>query len=100
MRFVPVARRVVGTDVSPRAIEAARRRAVHGRPEFVQTDGLDLPFDDASFDLVTSFQVLEHVPDPGPWLEGLRRVLRPGGMVAGSGDVRCRDAVRHRDPPG
>ena len=81
VRFVPVARRVVGTDVSPRAIEAARKRAADGQPEFIQTDGFTLPFADCTFDLVTSFQVLEHVPEPLPYLEGLRRVARPKGMV-------------------
>jgi ubiquinone/menaquinone biosynthesis C-methylase UbiE len=75
------ARRVVGVDVSPRAIETARRRAQEGVPEFVVTEGRDLPFADASFDLVTSFQVLEHVPDAPALLGELRRVVRPGGTI-------------------
>lgn len=81
IRFAPVAGRVVGVDVSPRAIDAARQRAPEGRPEFVQTSGFELPFPAASFDLVTSFQVLEHVPDPVKFLRELARVLRPGGTV-------------------
>lgn len=81
LRFVPVAHRVVGVDVSPRAIDAARQRAPDGRPEFVLTGGFQLPFPDRSFDLVTSFQVLEHVPDPVVFLGELARVTRPGGTV-------------------
>jgi SAM-dependent methyltransferase len=81
MRFIPAARHVVGVDVSPRAIEAAQRRAVDGRPEFVLSGGMDLPFPDDSFDLVTSFQVLEHVPDPMVFLGELARVTRPGGQI-------------------
>jgi ubiquinone/menaquinone biosynthesis C-methylase UbiE len=81
MRFAPVAKRVVGVDVSPRAIEAARERADEGRPEFIVTSGFALPFADASFDVVTSFQVLEHVPDPAVFLGELSRVTRPGGTV-------------------
>jgi SAM-dependent methyltransferase len=42
---------------------------------------MELPFEDASFDVVTNFQVLEHVPDAIAYLEGLRRVTRPGGLV-------------------
>jgi SAM-dependent methyltransferase len=81
VRFLPVARRVVGVDVSPAAIDAARRRTVGGRPEFVLTSGLELPFADASFDLVSSFQVLEHVPDPLVYLREIARVTRAGGEV-------------------
>jgi 2-polyprenyl-3-methyl-5-hydroxy-6-metoxy-1,4-benzoquinol methylase len=81
IRFARVARRVVGVDVSPRAIEAARERASDGRPEFLETSGFDLPFPAGTFDLVTSFQVLEHVPDAPAFLRELARVARPGGMV-------------------
>ncbi len=81
IRFAPVAGRVVGVDVSPRAIEAARERASNGRPEFLQTSGFELPFPAGSFDLVTSFQVLEHVPDAFAFLRELSRVLRPEGTV-------------------
>ena len=81
LRFLPVANRVVGVDVSPRAIEAARQRAPDGRPEFIVTTGFELPFPAATFDLVTSFQVLEHVPDPLAFLRELARVLQPGGTV-------------------
>jgi SAM-dependent methyltransferase len=81
IRFAPVAGRVVGVDVSPRAVEAARQRAPTGRPEFIQTSGFELPFQAATFDLVTSFQVLEHVPDATAFLRELGRVLRPGGLV-------------------
>jgi len=40
-----------------------------------------LPFASASFDSVLCTQVLEHVPEPGPVLDEIARVLRPGGRV-------------------
>ena len=44
-----------------------------------------LPFADASFDLVTCFLVMPHVPDDSVTLTELARVLKPGGTLAISG---------------
>ncbi len=40
-----------------------------------------LPLEDGGFDTVLSTQVLEHVADPGVYLEECFRVLRPGGRL-------------------
>jgi SAM-dependent methyltransferase len=81
VRLVPVARSVTGVDVSPAAVAAARTREGGEAATFEVIDGLGLPFPDDSFDLVTSFQVVEHVLDPVPYLQEIRRVLRPGGIA-------------------
>src|SRR5262245_30687423 len=53
---------VVGVDVSDRAVESARRTCSKiPNAEFRVIDGGALPFDSGQFDLVTSFQVIEHV---------------------------------------
>jgi SAM-dependent methyltransferase len=52
--------------------------------EFVRFDGIHLPFPEASFDLVFSNQVLEHVRHPQPLLAEVRRVLAPDGRFCGS----------------
>lgn len=41
----------------------------------------DMTLEDASFDVVTLWDVLEHVPDPRKTLEECRRVLKPGGLL-------------------
>jgi SAM-dependent methyltransferase len=45
-------------------------------------DLFSLGYDDAAFDVVHAHQVLQHLPDPGAALTELRRVLRPGGVLA------------------
>lgn len=40
-----------------------------------------LPFDDEQFDCVVSIDVLEHLADDQPFLQELRRILRPGGRA-------------------
>lgn len=47
-------------------------------------DGVNLPWDEGSFDLVYSNQVLEHVRRPEALLAEVLRVLKPGGALAGS----------------
>ncbi len=49
-------------------------------------DAQALPFDDDSFDVVHAHQVLQHLGDPVQALREMRRVCKPGGVVA------CRDA--------
>ena len=46
------------------------------------------PFADGSFDVVVSNQVLEHVEDPGPFLDDIQRLLRPGGALIAAFPVR------------
>lgn len=45
----------------------------------VSMDARDLRFPDASFDLIYSFHVLEHIPEPERALREMARALRPGG---------------------
>jgi SAM-dependent methyltransferase len=47
-------------------------------------DGVSLPFEDASVDLVFSKQVLEHVERPHALVADVARVLKPGGIFTGS----------------
>ncbi|BCL16441.1 class I SAM-dependent methyltransferase [Micromonospora sagamiensis] len=77
--------RVTALEVSEEALELARAEArARGRDDvdFVVADvhGLDLP--DATYDVVHAHQVLQHVADPVEALREMRRVCRPGGIVA------------------
>lgn len=78
--------KVVGVDVSEPMLAAARRLdRSDGRCTFVLNDRPDLSgFADASFDLVYSSLVLQHLPPPlaRSYLAEFTRVLRPGGAMA------------------
>lgn len=52
-----------------------------GIPLEARASAMDLPFRDASFDLVLFSEVVEHLPDPGRALREIRRVLKPGGCL-------------------
>ncbi|MGK5729167.1 methyltransferase domain-containing protein [Streptomyces sp. URMC 124] len=70
--------RVIGVDLSALALREARQ---HGYDAVLRADITRLPFTDASFDVVTAGQCLEHVPDPFLVVSELCRVLRPGGTL-------------------
>jgi SAM-dependent methyltransferase len=54
----------------------------------LQGDGSRLPFNDATFDLMTCAQVYEHVADPVQLVAEIARVLKPGGICYFSGPNR------------
>jgi SAM-dependent methyltransferase len=82
-------RRIVGIDVSVQAIEAASSTHAEPNIEYRVVDGGSLPFKDRSFDLVSSFQVIEHVDHVEPYLHEIRRVLRDEGKVVFTTPNRC-----------
>jgi hypothetical protein len=49
---------------------------------FVCADAAALPYQDQSFDCVVMFSTLHHFADPTRVLDGLRRLLKPGGFIA------------------
>lgn len=74
---------VVGVDVSAEAVDFARSRYAAPNLEFRQLPPVEqapLPFADGSFDVVLSFQVIEHVPSPAAYLSEVRRVLSEDGV--------------------
>jgi len=80
----------IGIDLGAEQLDGARALARDLGVEnvtFRQGDILDLPFDDDSFDVVFSQAVLYHVPNTEKALAEIKRVLRPGGLVA------LRDAI-------
>lgn len=74
---------VVAVDPSAAQVDHARTQPVAQRAEFRVADAQKLPFPDGSFDVVASALVINFIPDRPRALAEMRRVARPGGVVAG-----------------
>ena len=72
---------VVGLDVDANALEKAAALGIEPVQANVEEP---LPFDDGSFDAVVAGELLEHLQFPDALVAEIRRVLRPGGVLAGS----------------
>jgi SAM-dependent methyltransferase len=72
--------RVVGVDIDRPGLAAARTR-VDGTAALVCADGAQLPFADASVDVVVFNHVYEHLVDPEGAVAELRRVVKPNGVL-------------------
>ena len=75
-------RGVHGVDLSPEYIAHAQRNNQDSRLTFQVGDARSLPFPAASFDHALSMLVLPFVPRPDLAIREMRRITRPGGIVA------------------
>lgn len=66
--FAPHAKMYIGVDIDPAVAD-------------VVVQGEKIPFNNDSFDLVVSFQTLEHCDDPGKVVSEMHRVLTPSGFA-------------------
>jgi len=69
-----------GIDLSPTMLQRARRR-LGDDVELLQGSADQLPFEDATFDVVLCTEVLEHVVEPARVVRELMRVAAPGARV-------------------
>src|SRR5215210_8390094 len=84
---LPAARagaRTTGLDFAPGLLEIARERAADAMLEidFIEGDAQAMPFEDASYDRVVSTFGHMFAPDHRRTADEMRRVLRPGGVIA------------------
>lgn len=66
-------------------VELNKESAAYGRERFgldIRSDYLEnIAFNDGSFDVVTLFDVLEHIPDMASFLNEVHRIMKPGGLL-------------------
>lgn len=71
------ARQVVGLDID---LEQIRIETTLGL-NWIQGDAMMLPFNDESFELITAFEIIEHLNTPEKALKEIKRVLKKGGLA-------------------
>ena len=77
-----IAKDVTGIDMAPGNIPRAQEKYPRANLRFLHMQGTKLGFPDGSFDVVGSFQVIEHIPEPQlmDHLHEVSRVLSPQGI--------------------
>lgn len=73
----------IAVDPAVAQIEAARGKAIARSVDFRAADAQKLPFETGVFDVLASALVIHFIPDRPGALAEMRRVVRPGGVVAG-----------------
>ncbi|HEY4364314.1 MAG TPA: methyltransferase domain-containing protein [Bryobacteraceae bacterium] len=71
---------VTAFDIAPDAMAFAREHLTAPNLHYVRASATSMPFAEKSFDLVTAFEVIEHLEDWRGLLREARRVLAPGGV--------------------
>ena len=88
---------VVALDLTPAMLEQARHEAQArglANLRFELGNAAQLPFPDASFELVTSRLAAHHVAEPQAMVRGVARVLAPGGLFLLSDTIAPEDPAR------
>ncbi len=92
---------IIGVDVSSKAISIAKSLYGDSKIRFELIDGKRLPFIDNTFDVVISFQVIEHLVTFEDYMSEIQRVLVPGGLVlftTPNGHVRLDPGMKPWNP--
>lgn len=84
VRFARGGAKVTGVDLSQTAIDLAQKNFAHNNLAAVDlrvANGEQLPFADATFDVVYGHGVLQYTADPARMIRECHRVLKPGGAA-------------------
>jgi SAM-dependent methyltransferase len=71
---------VVGADISGNAVSHANKRYAHDGLHYVAADCTQIPEPDASFDVIVSFETIEHMTEHEAFIREVDRLLAPGGL--------------------
>ncbi|MBB3258020.1 glycosyltransferase involved in cell wall biosynthesis/SAM-dependent methyltransferase [Paraburkholderia bannensis] len=87
---------VIGVDIAQEAVDHASQHHAAANLQFRLGSAAKMPIDDASIDVVVSFETIEHHDQHDEMMAEIRRVLRPGGLLIMSSP----DRVVYSEIPG
>ena len=90
-----VAHHVTGVDISEEAVTFAQKKYLRSNLNYCQGSATNLPFDDKTFDIVVSFETIEHLLEQESMLNEITRVLRPDGFLI----ISSPDKLEYTDIP-
>ena len=76
-----VANTVTGLEIAPEVVDHATQAYARNGVRFMQGDARAMPILAELFDVVVSFETIEHIAEQEDFLDEVRRVLRPGGLL-------------------
>lgn len=77
-----VAKQVIGLDYRPHVIDYAQKHWGGANQSFVCGDALqEFSYPSLQFDVITAFEIIEHLPDDHKFLKLLRKHLKPNGVL-------------------
>jgi SAM-dependent methyltransferase len=90
------AKSVLGIDISADAVAFSRQRFSAPNVSYIVSNAQDLTaISDNQFEIVVSFETIEHLPDVEAYLDEMARILRPGGAFLVSTPDRRIASVTH-----
>jgi GT2 family glycosyltransferase/ubiquinone/menaquinone biosynthesis C-methylase UbiE len=72
---------IVGVDISIEAIAHAKEKYKKENLNYIQGSAADLQFPDETFDVVVSFETIEHLAEQAEMIAGIKRVLKKNGVL-------------------
>lgn len=94
-----IATQVIGIDIDAETIDFAKNKYKKGNLTFYASSAIDIPLENHSVDVITSFETLEHLIEQDEMLNEFKRVLKPRGSLIISSPEKSIYAERDPNNP-
>jgi len=71
---------IYGVDISDKALKIAKKYYICNNVKYIKADVLNMPFEENRFDLIISFETIEHIKNGSKYLMEVKRVLKEEGI--------------------